>query len=220
LRSKKYRFFLHPLCEAERVDQRSAVGVSQNSCILDKIHPMPKAAKTPIKKAAKKITAKKVASKKVAVPKKTAPKKSAPDSKETKTIQIKYSDKSAGQPELVVIFDKIKKMMEPYDKKRSLVLHADKPSQAILVSHKPVEIAGRMRNELWFISALVQKGYVGFYYTAYIDDELKKQFSAEFVKSLKGKSCFHITKNTPEIMADIKKAIDQGYKSYVDKGWL
>jgi hypothetical protein len=182
---------------------------------------MPTATKAP----AKKTVVKKAAAKETATPKspakKKAAKKAAPKgnrSKENKTISIKYSDKSAGQPELVVIFDNIKKMMEPYHKKRSLILHAEKPSQANLVSHKPVTIEGRERNELWFVSALVQKGYVGFYCQP--QDEMKEHFSKAFVKSLKGKSCFHIRENTPEIMGDIKKAIKLGYEAYLEKGLL
>lgn len=168
---------------------------------------MGKATKTPAKKAA---------------PKKAAPKKAAPKkTTESKSINLKYTDKSAGQPELVEIFENIKKMMEPYNKKRSLVLHADKPSQAVLVSHKAVEIEGRKRDELWFVAALVQKGYVGFYYMpVYAHNDLKKEFSEAFVKALKGKACFHIKKNTPEMMADIKKAIKLGYQAYIDKGFI
>lgn len=183
------------------------------------------------KSSAQKTAApKKVASKpatKTAV-KKAAPKKAtarkaavAKDKKKEFSINIKYEDKSAGQPELVVIFEAIKKMMEPYHGKRSLVLHADKPSQANLVSHKPVVIDGRPRNELWFVSALVQKGYVGFYYMPiYAQAEMRKLFSEAFVKSLKGKACFHITRNTPEMMADIKKAIKLGYEAYQQRGWI
>ena len=161
---------------------------------------------------------------KKAAPKKTAPKKAAvktaKPAKKEPSINIKYTDKSAGQPELVVIFDNIKKMLKPYDKKRSLVLHS-KPSQANLVSHKPVVIAGRERDALWFVSALVQKGYVGLYYMpVYMRDEMKKHFSPEFLKCLKGKACFHISKNDPAIMAEIKKAIKIGYEGYIERGWL
>lgn len=168
-----------------------------------------RATKTVVKKAAaKKAPAKKAATK-------SSTKKKEP------TISIKYADKSAGQPELLEIFEAIKKMMQPYDKKRDLVLHAATGGQANLVSHKPVEIAGRKRNELWFVSALVQKGYVGFYYTpVYMQGELKKHFSEDFIKSLKGKACFHIKKNDPVIMADIKKAIRVGYETFIERGWI
>ena len=100
-------------------------------------------------------------------------------------------------------------------------MHAPTGGQLNLVSHKPVVIAGRQRDALWFISALVQKGYVGFYYMPiYMNDPMKKKFSPEFIKCLRGKACFHITKNDPVIMADIKKAIKIGYDAYVQRGWL
>ena len=180
----------------------------------------------PQKKAAKKITgnasaAGKVAPVNTAVKKiaKKAEKSPAPEKKEA-TIRIKYADKSAGQPEPVVIFDNIKKMMEPYDKKRSLVLHS-KPSQAVLVSHKPIVVDGRKRDELWFVAALVQKGYVGFYYVPmYMREDLKKYFSPALLKCLKGKSCFHIKKNDPVLMAEIKKLIREGYEGYIERGLL
>ncbi len=93
--------------------------------------------------------------------------------------------------------------------------------QINLISHKPVEIEGRKRNELWFVSALIQKGYVGFYYMPiYMHDEMKKHFSAEFIKCLKGKACFHIKNTDPVIMKDIDKAIKVGYEEYVKRGWL
>jgi hypothetical protein len=171
---------------------------------------------------AKSITTKKTAPKKAA-PKKVAKKtaaKTKPDKNE-KTISIKYADKSAGQPELVTIFEAIKKMMMPYDKKGALVLHTGTGGQANLVSHKPVVIADRKREEVWFVSALVQKGYVGFYYMPINAlAEMRKMFSTEFMKCLKGKACFHIRKNDPELMAEIKKAIEIGYEGYKKKGWL
>ena len=166
---------------------------------------------------AKKSAPKKVAVKKVAKKAVTATK---PKKKEA-TINIKYADKSAGQPELVVIFDAIRKMVLPYANKRALKMHENTGGQFNLVSHKPVTIAGRERNELWFISALVQKGYVGFYYsTIYMQDHIKKEFSPEFMKCLKGKACFHIKKNDPLIMENIKKAIKIGFDDYVKKGWI
>ncbi len=176
---------------------------------------------------AKKAAPKKAAVKKVAV-KKSAPKKAvsktakaADPKKEKKTIHIKYADKSAGQPDLLVIFEAIKKMAEPFDGKGEMIMHADTGGQFNLVSHKPVTIAGRERKELWFISALVQKGYVGFYYMPINSGpEMRKQFSPEFMKLLKGKACFHIKKNDPAIMKEVEKAFKIGYKTYKDKGWI
>lgn len=175
---------------------------------------MAKASKraAPVKKAAVKKTA---SNKAVTQTAKPVEKKKKP------TINLKYSDKSAGQPELLEIFNAIKKMAEPYDGKGAMVLHTNTGGQFNLVSHKPVEIAGRKRNELWFISALVQKGYVGFYFMpVYMNEPMQKVFSPEFIKCLKGKACFHSKKNDPVIMKDIQKAFKLGYQAYKDRGWL
>jgi hypothetical protein len=169
------------------------------------------------KSAAASKTVKKAAPKKVA--KKAVAKPAA--KKKEKTISIKYADKSAGQPELVVVFEAIKKMILPYEGKSGLVLHASTGGQLNLVSHMPVVIAGRQREEVWFVSALVQKGYVGFYYMPInAGDEMRKHFSPEFMKCLKGKACFHIKNTDPVIMSDIKKAIKVGYDEYVKRGWI
>jgi hypothetical protein len=170
------------------------------------------------KAATKSTSAKKTAVKKATT--KHVAKTSAAAKKEM-PLRIKYEDKSAGQPQMVEIFYNIEMMLKSYDKKRSLVLHNDKPSQAYLVSHKPVEIAGKKKDVLWFAAALVQKGYVGFYYDpGYINGDLEKNFSDQFVKCLKGNGCFHIRKNDPVLMADIKKAIKLGYEGCVKKNWI
>lgn len=175
-------------------------------------------------KPAKKAAVKKAAPKKAA-PKKTAKKvaaaKPAKAEKKEKSINIKYADKSAGQPELLLIFEAIKKMLATYDKKRQLVLHAATGGQANLVSHKTVEVAGRVREEIWFASALIQKGYVGFYYMPiYMNDPLKREISPDLLKCLKGKACFHIKKNDPALLKEIDKALKIGYKGFIDRGLI
>lgn len=181
------------------------------------------------KKAAKKAVAKKAAVKKAVVKKaavkKTAVKKAAlkiaTPAKKEKAIAFKYADKSAGQPELVKIFDAIKKMMQPYDKKGTLILHAGTSGQANLVSHKALEIEGRKKTEMWFVSVVIQKGYVAFHYLPiYINESMGKLFSPALMKCLKGKACFNIKKNDPEILAEVQKAIKLGYEAYQKRGWV
>ena len=90
-----------------------------------------------------------------------------------------------------------------------------------LVSKKPVEILGRKREELWFASALVQKGYVGFYYMpVYMDVSVRKLIKPELLKCLKGKACFHITKIDKEIFSQIKEALAIGHKEWRHRGWI
>lgn len=174
------------------------------------------ASKTATKKVIKK-TATKTAVKKTAT---KAPAKKAAPEKKKKEIKIKYSDKSAGQPELVPIFDNIKKMLLTYQK-GSLELVGGYGGMMCLVSQKPAVIHGRQRDEVWFAGILVQKGYVGFYYMpVYANPDMKKVFKPELLKCLKGKSCFHIKKNDPVIMGQIKESLKIGYEMYKERGWL
>lgn len=172
-------------------------------------------------KAAKKAAKK--AAPKEAAPKKTAAKKAGPNktsATEDKKLSIKYEDKSAGQPQLVPIFNKIVKLMEPFAK-GSLKKSGGKDGQVGITSFKQVEIAGRKLNELYLGGALVQKGFVGFYFfPIYVVPELKEELSPELLKTLKGKTCFHIKKDDPQIYQQITDALQKGYQLYKSKGWI
>jgi hypothetical protein len=165
----------------------------------------------------------KIPAPKKATPKKTAPKKSVSSKKAASSkneIGIKYADKSAGQPELVPIFETIKNMLLPYEK-GSIKLRGGTGGQIAMVSEKPIEIDGRKRDELWFAAALVQKGYVGFYFMPVYDKkQMEEMFKPELLKCLKGKGCFHIKKADPLIYAQIKESLKKGYDSYKAKGWV
>jgi hypothetical protein len=132
---------------------------------------------------------------------------------------IKYLDKSAGQPQLVEIFEAIKALMKPYEK-GTLKAFGEKNGMYHLVSFKPVEIAGRKRKEIYFVSIMVQKGFVGFYYMpVYMNPHPEKLVQPELLKCLKGKACFHIKKNDPVIIKQIEQALETGYKFYTERGW-
>jgi len=135
-------------------------------------------------------------------------------------IRIKYSDKSLGQPQLLPIFDEVKKMLAAYEK-GTLKLLGGSEGKVGLVSKKPVEILGRTRDELWFASALVQKGYVGFYYMpVYMDPSIKKLIKPELLKCLKGKACFHIRQFDKGIFQQVNEALEIGYKKWHQRGWI
>lgn len=134
-------------------------------------------------------------------------------------IGIKYTDKSPGQPGLVPVFDEIKRLLTPYAKGTIKILAS--PGKVTLISKKPVEILGRRKEEVWFASALVQKGYVGFYYMpVYGDTKLKELIKPELLKCLKGKACFHIKKFDKQIFSQIEEALRMGYDLWHERGWL
>jgi hypothetical protein len=152
--------------------------------------------------------------------KKSAVKKAAPKKGIRKQSGIKYSDKSAGQPELVPVFNEIVSLMTPFEK-GSLKKSGGKDGQVSLVSYKEVEIGGKKTKEAWFAGALVQKGYVGFYFMpVYTIPEMKSEIQPGLLKCLKGKSCFHIRKMDDEVSRQIKDALKKGYDLYKKKGWI
>ena len=177
-------------------------------------------AKATVKKAAKKAAPKKAitTTKKSAA---TAPKKAVKTKLKAGKPLLKYEDKSKGQPkELQDIFESIKKMLLPYAK-GNMQVHGGDGGQITVISHKPVTIMGKERPEMWFAAALIQKGYVGFYFTpAYADESVRKQIHPELLSCLKGKSCFHIKKDDTVIYKQIKEALKLGFDTYTKKGWI
>jgi hypothetical protein len=139
--------------------------------------------------------------------------------KTTKSQPVKYADKSAGQPELVTLFSKIKKVISEYAGSNYTV-KADKPGNYELYYGKEVEFAGRQYPELCFAGLLIQKGYVGFYFfPIYVNPALKSKLKSELLKTLKGKTCFHIKKQDPGLIREIEEALKTGYNYYSSKGW-
>ncbi|HVU96646.1 MAG TPA: hypothetical protein VHE34_15560 [Puia sp.] len=138
----------------------------------------------------------------------------------TEGIGIKYADKSAGQPELVPIFKAIAGLL----KARAggeLKIKGGEDGQIVLGRFKPIVIDGRKKEELWLASALIQKGYVGFYYMpVYMNDVVRRKLDADLLKCLKGKACFHIKKNDPILFDHIEKALRIGVDAYKTRGWI
>jgi hypothetical protein len=144
--------------------------------------------------------------------------KSASKGNDSKKI-IKYSDKSAGQPELLPIFDKIKNMLKYYEK-NNFKPRNEKPGSYSLYCIAPIIVDGRKFEEICFASLLIQKGYVGFYFfPIYVDPSLVKLLNDWLLKCLKGKTCFHIKKDDEKLMNEIKVALQIGYQFYSKQGW-
>ena len=136
----------------------------------------------------------------------------------TKSKPAKYTDKSAGQPEIIPVFHTIKKFISSYAG-GNYKAKADKPGHYELYYDKEVEIQGRIHPELYFASVLIQKGYVGFYFfPAYANESLKEKLKPGLLKALKGKTCFHIKNGDPVILQEIKEALQAGYVFYVSRG--
>ena len=88
-------------------------------------------------------------------------------------------------------------------------------------SFKDLVIADRKRKEVFFAGLIIQKAYVGFYFMpVYTDPETKSLFPPELLRLLKGKSCFHIKKLTPELLTQVDAALERGFKFYQERDWV
>lgn len=126
---------------------------------------------------------------------------------------------SAGKSDLYAIFNSIKPMMKKYED--PLVARVDNDSRYDLWSEKNVVIAGRPRKEVYFASVVIQSNYVGFYFMPiYTHEGQKKVFKPELLKTLKGKSCFHIKSPDPELMRQVDEALRIGFDLYKKNGWV
>ncbi len=120
--------------------------------------------------------------------------------------------------DLKQIFDSLKPLLEEY--RPPLASKTENERYFDLWSFKDLVIEDRKRKEVFFAGLIIQKDYVGFYYMpVYVQAEVKKFFSPEFMKLLKGKSCFHIRKLTPELLAEIDHALKAGFALYRERGW-
>jgi hypothetical protein len=117
------------------------------------------------------------------------------------------------------IFDEIKPLLAEYEPPMAAI--ANYESRYELYTDKAVIILGRKKPNLAFASLIIQNGYVGFYFMpVYTNGEIKEVFKPELLKLLKGKSCFHIKKMTPEILNQIRDALKIGFNRYQEQGWV
>ena len=121
--------------------------------------------------------------------------------------------------DLQTVFDQLSPLLLEYQP--PLQPKRNEPGYLDLWSIKDLVIEGRKRKEVFFAGLIIQKSYVGFYYMpVYAEPEVKQLFKPELLKLLKGKSCFHIKKLTPELLDQIESALQAGYVLYKQRGWI
>jgi hypothetical protein len=120
---------------------------------------------------------------------------------------------------LLPLFGELKELLAAYAPRLSV--RRDEPGYFDLWSEKDVEIAGRTRSDVFFCGLIIQKSYVGFYFMPlYADQERSLVFGPDLLATLKGKSCFHIKRLTPELKVQITAALAAGWRLYEDRGWV
>ena len=122
-------------------------------------------------------------------------------------------------PDLLPLFEELKEILALYA--RHFTVRRDEPGYYDLWSERDVVIEGRARKEVFFAGLIIQKSYVGFYFMpVYTDGGLTSVFAPELLAALKGKSCFHLKRLTPELAAHVSAALAAGYALYEERGWV
>lgn len=120
---------------------------------------------------------------------------------------------------LLPLFEEVKQLLTPYAAR--LTARKDEPGHFDLWSEKEIVVDGRRRKEVFFAGVIVQRSYVGFYFMPlYADDDLSLVFGRELLATLKGKSCFHLKRMTPELRTQIEDALAAGWRLYEERGWV
>jgi hypothetical protein len=121
--------------------------------------------------------------------------------------------------DLKQIFDQVKPLLEEY--RPPLAAKKENERYFDLWSFKELVIADRKRKEVFFAGLIIQKAYVGFYFMpVYVEQEIKTLFQPELLRLLKGKSCFHIKRMTPELLEQVRMALKAGFLLYQERGWV
>ena len=89
-----------------------------------------------------------------------------------------------------------------------------------LISVRPIEYMGRKYPEMYFVSVIEQKNFVGFYLMTACHPSVKDKLSPRLLKLLKGKSCFHVKELTPDLKMDIEDALKAAFEGYRKLGWV
>ena len=121
-------------------------------------------------------------------------------------------------PELIPLFDDLKKLLAPYEKYFSP--RKNEPGYYDLWLEREVVVDGRKRDSIYFAGLIIQKSYVGFYFMpVYTHEEAAGLFGNELMATLKGKSCFYIKELTPAIEQQIQDALKIGLRLYKKRDW-
>ena len=120
--------------------------------------------------------------------------------------------------DLTPVLTRVRDLLQPYAK--HFTMRDEGGMNCGLYSEKKIEAFGRQYEEMFFAGARMNKGAVGFYFMPIYTHEKEFVLSPKLKKLLKGKSCFHLKKDDPEIVKELESLLKQGYECYKKAGWV
>lgn len=80
---------------------------------------------------------------------------------------------------------------------------------------------GRKKPEVYFGGVIIQSGYVGLYLMhVYVQTDMVKKVAPELLKTLKGKSCFHIKTLDNNLINQVEATMKDGIECYKKLGFI
>jgi|SRR5579863_6699542 len=101
------------------------------------------------------------------------------------------------------------------------VVIKDEPGKYELTSPKPATIGARKLDSVWFAGLSATKSGVTLHFMpVYGDPGIAEKLSPVFMRTLKGKACFHLGNFPPELAEATEQALEFGLEAYRARGWL
>lgn len=118
------------------------------------------------------------------------------------------------------VFGVLKPVLAKYAKQMSV--KADTPIEYTLVTKSASPFHQHKGQPLYFGSVRLGKAYVSFHLVPlYMCPTLTKSISAALKKRMQGKACFNFKSDPePELIADLKRLTEAGFKLWGEKKWL
>ena len=118
-----------------------------------------------------------------------------------------------------IIIAELRQKLEKYSKQ--LKVTKDTGNAYELYIDKPGVLGGRKYDNLFFASAVMQKGHVGFYFFPIYTHPLSfNNVPGELRKTLKGKSCFNIKKWDDTLSQQVDDLLKDGFQLYQKEGLI
>ena len=122
--------------------------------------------------------------------------------------------------DFTAVFAALKPVLAKYAKRLSV--KTDTPIEYTLLTRSASPFHQHKGQPLYFGSVRLGKAYVSFHLLPlYMCPELMTGISPALKKRMQGKACFNFkTDPEPELIADLKRLTDAGFKQWVRKKWL
>jgi hypothetical protein len=118
------------------------------------------------------------------------------------------------------IYATFESLLKKHAKSFAIVPYEGSKKGMMLYSKNEVVALGK-KQRMCFAGLMDHKSHVGFYLMpVYTDPSLKKKLAPELARLLKGKSCFHIKKTSPELLKQPDAALTIGLAAYKKNGWV